>query len=54
MSKIVKTHVRKPSPFQERREAALSQVRGIDLRSRVGSDDEALILVAVLENLHVP
>jgi hypothetical protein len=49
----MKAYIRKPSLFQERREVTLSEVRGVDRRSCVGGKYEALILVAVSENLHI-
>jgi len=38
--------VRKSGLLQERREATLSEVRGVDQRSCAGGEDEVLIVVA--------
>jgi len=40
--------------IEERREAALSQVGGVERHSRIGGKDEPLISVAVSEDLQVP
>ena len=54
MPEVVEAHVRKTGLLEERREAALSQVGGVDRHSRIGGKDEPLISVAVSEELHVP
>jgi hypothetical protein len=51
---VVEAHVRKTRALQERSEAALPEVRGVDRRPGVGPEDEALVPVAVSQNIHVP